>query len=723
MNQPSIWWRAESANSACDFPVGKSAVDIGAPTYRAETFGKGVYSNSDSNGARITETGTQLFNPDKFMLSCYVRTDYAMADGLSPAYYTLMNYSNNPNWMSIGFYTSPYGIYFAGNQGAWDYRGTGVTWNADTKNHFVLRYDRAGDLGGGKHFQIFVNGTEVYSSTVQKPSMAGVTNGILTLLGFSSNGIDFFENFGGSIDNLMIFAETDQSQSEIEWLRDNESWVMVTHPNQLLIDNIIIGNFEKVAFADRFWEDETGDIKDLEASEGIFPDHVHLSWDDINLGIAGNCKYEIFRDGVLLAETTAIFYDDYAAQAGVRHAYKIRSTNDGADGTFTDEVLGWLVYSTYYRTVSKKFIEDGKPHVFMINYNNDLYAEGRLIEFPIVTEEKTFGRDKIISNEMVLRVRNDDNYFSVNNRKSPFGSHPWKYAKLLVYNFQGDLIWDGLIVDIKRIHEGKVAEITSQDSLAQFLSKRLLYTSADWETPADAVLNIFAAVGITNYNNTSLNRAKKKYVAGGCYIKCDFSQGDAITVLGALERLGEFGVADCFFSRNTFFFSHNVVFESRKIPKILVDSDFMEAPTVSFGQSDMKNEYAIRYVGDAEVAATDVANGNIGASSRNLYGTQDVSEINGAENQQIMIRDKTAAVYIGECYIRRTHLNLGNNPMPPQWVDFTVDIRHRNDLDVNSYFRMTYADEDWNEKLCEIFMIEKNEDANYIRVTALEVQE
>ena len=115
---------------------------------------------------------------------------------------------------------------------------------------------------------------------------------------------------------------------------------------------------------------------------------------------------------------------------------------------------------------------------------------------------------------------------------------------------------------------------------------------------------------------------------------------------------------------------------------------------------------------------------HFGEISRQLdyLGKCDQNEIDGGCDADIIIKDKVSAEYIGETSIRRTHINLETNPRPPEIINFILPLKFRTFLTLESYFKLTLEDEGWEEKIFEVYMVEKDENKNIMKLTGYEVQ-
>ena len=150
---------------------------------------------------------------------------------------------------------------------------------------------------------------------------------------------------------------------------------------------------------------------------------------------------------------------------------------------------------------------------------------------------------------------------------------------------------------------------------------------------------------------------------------------------------------------------------------------FRSLPQVTEIESDIINDYQIGYDGDSDTPATDSDNNNIGNISRDYYGTHSLPETNSGTDQQIVYKDLTSAVYIGEGYIRRTLKNLNTFPEPLSKIRFNLFADNKEWIDLQSFFKLTLSDEAWTDKIFEVFEFTIDEDNDNLEVIAYEVIE
>ena len=133
----------------------------------------------------------------------------------------------------------------------------------------------------------------------------------------------------------------------------------------------------------------------------------------------------------------------------------------------------------------------------------DLYALEYVKEIINIDEFKTFRQSKLIQNNYNLVLNNMDDMFSVDNPTSLFASSDWRYSSIQIIDEDGEGIWKGVIEDIKRNHKTKLATMVTKNSLVKVMNTKIAYTSADWETPANAARNILDQEGYSDYNVAS----------------------------------------------------------------------------------------------------------------------------------------------------------------------------------------------------------------------------
>jgi hypothetical protein len=363
-----------------------------------------------------------------------------------------------------------------------------------------------------------------------------------------------------------------------------------------------------------------------------------------------------------------------------------------------------------------------QPQVILFN-DIDVYARGDVEKIINVTEEKTFARDKLINSQFSLTVKNFDNFYSVDNNRSYFKATEWRYGSLKMYNPSGDLIWDGIIRNIQRNHQDGTAKIITINKLHKQWNQTITYTSSANETPATAAKNIMDNYSIS-YDPGTIQTSINKLDSESCYVFVNITEEDDMTAMAAIEKLAEYACADAFTSLDKVFFKHWQTFTGGVKVNVL-EKDLKTRPKVDDLESEIINQFSIPYDGDLGVPITDTAGNNIGEISRqdSYFGTHDLPGFDdGGKEAQIYFTSKAAAQYIGECYIKRTHINLSTQPRPPWMIDFELKGTHEDWIDLETYFTMTFDDESWDQKVFEFFKREINYSSDSIKLRAVETQ-
>ena len=355
--------------------------------------------------------------------------------------------------------------------------------------------------------------------------------------------------------------------------------------------------------------------------------------------------------------------------------------------------------------------------------DTDIYSMGLVDKLPVSVETKGLGRDKLYTDELSINCKNFNNEFSVDNPKSLFYKSRWKYTPVKWWDSDGILRWDGVLRDIVRTHEGsKSAQLKSANIMSKYFGYNVEYESTAWETPAMAFKNICDAIGFTNYDNKTVQESIDYYTVNACYIKVYFYKEDDITFQQACEKIADVCAADIYGHSNKLHFKLYKKFSGNTSIEI-IESDLKSAPAVSFLESELVNNYNIKYVGCDDTATKDADNNDIGMVSRRdeQNGVHDLAEIDGQEGNQIVIKDKASAVFIGEQAIKRTHYGIDKvNPGPLQQISFKLDEQFNKYMDINTYFKLSFSDEGWDKKLFEVFQSEIDFDSNELRIVAVE---
>jgi hypothetical protein len=372
----------------------------------------------------------------------------------------------------------------------------------------------------------------------------------------------------------------------------------------------------------------------------------------------------------------------------------------------------------------------------IIFMGQDLFALGYVQNIPEITESNGFERGITSSSDLTIEASNIDRSennssgpFSIDNPNSFLNGSGWQFSSLKAYDKDDNVFADCIVADITRTYEGgPKAYIKCRDIMFENRKTNIAYTSSDWETPATAAYNLLIQEGFdeTEYDATSFQNSISLLEDAACYVKVNFLASDGLSILTALKKLGEYGAADVSMYRNKIRYKHwtpytggvSVYFDYSRgdiCPRTL--------PSISTMESTWYNDYSIGYEGDLNVPATDAANGSIGAASRVRFGTQCLPEMrcNSSAVNQIAFKDLASAVKIGETYIKRCHSSLTKIPKILQKISFDVDYTFKRYIDLGTYFKMSFAEEGWNDKVFEVSSIKRMLDKQNIGVEAWEV--
>ncbi len=365
------------------------------------------------------------------------------------------------------------------------------------------------------------------------------------------------------------------------------------------------------------------------------------------------------------------------------------------------------------------------PRILLMG--KDLYAMGVLNTIPEINETKGFGRGKLSPSDMTLEVKNFDDQFSIDNPASFLYGSNWQFSNVKAWDSDNNLFADCICANITRNHVTKMVSIILKDIIFQNRKTAIAYTSSDWETAATAAYNIMIQEGLTtaDFNNTLIQNSISQLTAAACYVKVNIALQDNVTLLTALEKLGPYGGADVFMYRNKICYQHWQPFTggtSVSFNYNVASQRPRTAPIISTMESSFYNDYNIGYEGDLNVPATDTANGNIGDASRTRFGTQKAPEIrcNSSSVNMIAVKDLTSAKYIGETFIKYGHSSLTPKPKVLQVINFDIDYSYRLNVDLGTYFKMTFSEEGWDNKVFEVAGIKRSLDKQNIAIEAWE---
>jgi len=362
------------------------------------------------------------------------------------------------------------------------------------------------------------------------------------------------------------------------------------------------------------------------------------------------------------------------------------------------------------------------PRVLIFGDSIDLVADGKIDNLKQISELKTFRRDKLIDNQYTFTVKNYDNMFSEDNPVSILHGNDWRYGTVKVYNSNEELIWDGVVEDIQPDFENKTVKFVTKSILTEYMDTTIEYESSTWETAAESAKNILDNYSFENYSESIITQAHDLLDANSCYVMCNILKSDGMTLKNAIEKLAEFSASDAYMSRNQLQFKHWQEYSGgNKI--ILEEKNIYNLKCVSL-MSEIINDYSIDYYDSDGTPATDALNDNLGSVSRGLYKTKSLGTFDSGINKQIVFKDNTSAVYVGNQYQKRTHkyITVANrNPLPLKQITFDIKMLGQDWVDMESYFKLNFSDMTWTEKLFEVYGITYNENKNMQLITGVEV--
>lgn len=338
-----------------------------------------------------------------------------------------------------------------------------------------------------------------------------------------------------------------------------------------------------------------------------------------------------------------------------------------------------------------------------------------------VTEDKTYDKLKLITNVYNLPVINYNNYFSINNVRSPFNNTNWLYMPLEIIDENNDYIWIGDVTKFIRDHASIDGQVQSKDRLFRYRDNIIEYESADWETGADVLRNIFAQIGFTNYSVGELQRSIDILEDAGCYMVANFNESSKTTLRNVIEKIGIY--SNCYtYTHNGVLYCQHYTFPNTKTASFTVTpADMRKLPAVEEDESGIYNDYSIGHAEDGGTPETDTANNNIGEISRARYGTIQYPEMRTGDGNQIIYKNAASAVYIGEGKIRRGHKNLSTDPKPLTVIDFEIDDGFKNRITLDTVHGMTLPQESWTNKNFQVFTFTTNRRERKIVLKCYEV--
>lgn len=691
-----LWNKLGSDAEVGASPIGPNGLITGTLTYSNAKFGKGIDSSTTSNYARFPSV-------------------FSGADGSAwtiRGWWTPSFSSGSTTRMCI------FSLEDSADLG-WKYITVHYSVGVSARLIIWCRNERNSPSGSIYYFNPSFTAGNKYHIAITGDASAGANAKIKLYLDGTPITLDG------------IYAGQDNTWSFSNPLSGYSVGISQFVNSNSITDNIYCDNSVLTDFSNRFWEDETGIPTGVVASQGTYPNKVTINWDDMSaIADLTSGGFRVLRattsggsysdiSGLLSGAT--LTYDDTTGVTGTHYFYKIESITVTATSIPSTYFEGWsqIAVITYpiVNDAPKSIIS---PKVLILN--NLIDISNKVSDYPDISQKKGFMRSSIIQNEINITAKNYQNDFSADNPVSMLNGLKWRFQPIQTYDDKGNLSFSGLLKDFKRNHNDKTVSILACDLLAQSMQTSVIYVSADWETPADAIKNILTNYGIA-FDARSVNGSASVYALALCYIKCNFTFESNMTIQKSLEEIANMCGADCYTWNNKIYFSHYIKAPSVVTPNLISVSDMYDLPTVETDEQILVNDYSVGYTADGGTPITDANGNNIGASSRLRYGSHSSGNVSGRTGDVIEIKDLTSAIYLGEALIRRSQKSLATIPQPLQKITFSVSLQFKTYLDLQTYFRMTFADESWTQKLFNVFGLTVSMTTNTITVEAYEVEE
>jgi len=330
-------------------------------------------------------------------------------------------------------------------------------------------------------------------------------------------------------------------------------------------------------------------------------------------------------------------------------------------------------------------------------------------------EFRTLQRDGIIISNYKFTIENSDKVFSVNRDKSFFSNPDTIYNTPIKIKSNDVIVWQGIIKNVFEKPNDIAVDIETIDQFYDTIHQKVEYASGGYEGFGDIVKNVFDTYNI-NYNTGAMERSIALYDAASCEAEATITKDDSMDVMSFAEKMAEIGCADFFTHDGEVYF---LAYGDTAGGITLEDKDFITFDSISLNEKDIINEYRIYHAaGGPEI---DADNNNIGEASRNKYGTRELKEMKTGTEEIITLKDSTSAVYLGENYIKRSHiLQNGLYSNIPLWVQFSLDIeldQYTTVLDrvtvnftpnnINSEFQVMKKDVDYNSNTIRIEALQR----------------
>jgi hypothetical protein len=355
-----------------------------------------------------------------------------------------------------------------------------------------------------------------------------------------------------------------------------------------------------------------------------------------------------------------------------------------------------------------------KPVVTILGVNVTDKVQG----LPTISETKEFNFQKLTNNTYTFDLTNSDGEFGLQNSESIFSNVDWYGGNVSIDGWSGQNLWTGSLIDVAPNYAVSPprTSITTKSVLYTFKDINISYKSSDWETPAETFKNICDENSFTNYNSASVTQSKSIFEANSCYWKVEIDSGDGQAFQSALEKIAEYSNSRLYNYLGNLYFRHWTPYTGGA-SIFIKEKNIISKPVLTNSRENFYNQYNIGYIGGV-VTDTD----GLGETSRRKYGTVQPGEFStGSTDEMIYFKDEPSAKYIGNSIIQRGHKNLSTNPALLAEIICGVDYEFHTVFNVDSYVKLSFKNEGWNEKLFEITSYNINENNKSLTFTGLEV--
>lgn len=348
--------------------------------------------------------------------------------------------------------------------------------------------------------------------------------------------------------------------------------------------------------------------------------------------------------------------------------------------------------------------------------NSGLDISRYVSEVPAVIEERAIGQEKILSVTYEIIVNNFSGFFSGDGPKSIIKGVNYLYRPIYVYKYNV-LIWVGLLTDISRDYREKTVRFFSVSSLYKFKDIKIEYTSLDWETPGEIIKAIFDNYGYTDYSPSQIAATIGANQAAGIYVKAAITKELNMFLCPGIEKLAEVACAEVY-ARGNLTVIQPFAIAATGAQVAIGAADITDDLIITSTEDRLINDYRITYSGGA---VTDGEANNLGTTSRALYGAKEARELSGGADDCIIIRDRRAAIGIGEAHITHGHYGLPYNPRARQRIELSVKAKFSELITLKTFLKLTYGPEGWADKVFEVARTENNQENDNIIIEALEI--